>query len=101
MLRPGALQTRWLVPSFATGDGRHSPLPWRPDGKAAEQLRNAANDRGRSSLWFPVSSPPNAIIFGTGLVPLRRMIRTGILLDLTALFVIWAGLLLLTPILPR
>jgi sodium-dependent dicarboxylate transporter 2/3/5 len=50
---------------------------------------------------FPVSTPPNAIVFGTGLVPLRRMIRAGILLDLTALVVIWAGLLLLTPILPR
>ena len=50
---------------------------------------------------FPVSTPPNAIVFGTGLVPLRRMIRAGILLDITALIVIWAGLLLLTPILPR
>lgn len=50
---------------------------------------------------FPVSTPPNAIVFGTGLVPLRRMIRTGILLDVTSLVVIWAGLLLLTPILPR
>ena len=50
---------------------------------------------------FPVSTPPNAIVFGTGLVPLRRMIRTGILLDVTALVVIWIGLLLLTPILPR
>ena len=50
---------------------------------------------------FPVSTPPNAIVFGTGLVPLRRMIRTGILLDVTALVVIWAGLVLLTPILPR
>lgn len=50
---------------------------------------------------FPVSTPPNAIVFGTGLVPLRRMIRVGILLDLTALVTIWAGLILLTPILPR
>ncbi len=50
---------------------------------------------------FPVSTPPNAIVFGTGLVPLRHMIRAGILLDLTALFVVWAGLLILTPILPR
>jgi sodium-dependent dicarboxylate transporter 2/3/5 len=50
---------------------------------------------------FPVSTPPNAIVFGTGLVPLRRMIRAGILLDLTALFVVWGGLLLLTPLLPR
>ncbi|OLE64666.1 MAG: hypothetical protein AUG03_08375 [Acidobacteria bacterium 13_1_20CM_2_68_14] len=50
---------------------------------------------------FPVSTPPNAIVFGTGLVPLRRMIRTGILLDLTALVVVWGGLLLLTRVLPR
>ncbi len=50
---------------------------------------------------FPVSTPPNAIVFGSGLVPLRRMIRAGILLDITALVVVWAGLLLLTPILPR
>ncbi|MGH9748957.1 MAG: SLC13 family permease, partial [Candidatus Polarisedimenticolia bacterium] len=50
---------------------------------------------------FPVSTPPNAIIFGTGLVPLRRMIRAGILLDLTALVVVWGGLLLLGPLLPR
>jgi sodium-dependent dicarboxylate transporter 2/3/5 len=50
---------------------------------------------------FPVSTPPNAIVFGTGLVPLKRMIRTGVLLDLTALLVVWGGLLLLTPILPR
>ncbi len=50
---------------------------------------------------FPVSTPPNAIVFGTGLVPLRRMIRTGLFLDLTSLVVVWGGLLLLTPILPR
>jgi solute carrier family 13 (sodium-dependent dicarboxylate transporter), member 2/3/5 len=50
---------------------------------------------------FPVSTPPNAIVFGTGLVPLGRMIRAGILLDLTALVVVPAGLMLLTPLLPR
>jgi hypothetical protein len=48
VIRPGTFQTRWLVPSFATGDGKHSPLPWRPDGKVAEQLKDAADDRGRS-----------------------------------------------------
>jgi len=49
---------------------------------------------------FPVSTPPNAIVFGTGLVPLQRMIRVGALLDLTALGVVWGGLLLLEPWLP-
>jgi sodium-dependent dicarboxylate transporter 2/3/5 len=50
---------------------------------------------------FPVSTPPNAIVFGTGRVPLTRMIRAGVLLDLTSLFVLWAGIQLLGPLLPR
>jgi sodium-dependent dicarboxylate transporter 2/3/5 len=50
---------------------------------------------------FPVSTPPNAIVFGTGLVPLRRMIRVGVLLDLSAFLVIWLGLLVLGPLLPK
>jgi sodium-dependent dicarboxylate transporter 2/3/5 len=50
---------------------------------------------------FPVSTPPNAIVYGTGLVPLPRMIRAGVLLDLTAVVTVWAGLILLTPLLPR
>jgi len=50
---------------------------------------------------FPVSTPPNAIVFGTGLLPLRRMIPPGILLDLTAFLIIGLGLLLLTPLIPH
>jgi sodium-dependent dicarboxylate transporter 2/3/5 len=50
---------------------------------------------------FPVSTPPNAIVFGTGLLPLRRMITPGVLLDLTSFVVIGLGLLLLTPLLPH
>lgn len=50
---------------------------------------------------FPVSTPPNAIVYGTGLLPLRRMIPTGLLLDLTSLVVIWGGMMLLSPVLPR
>jgi sodium-dependent dicarboxylate transporter 2/3/5 len=50
---------------------------------------------------FPVATPPNAIVFGTGRVPLTRMIRAGVLLDLTSLFVLWAGIQLLGPLLPR
>jgi solute carrier family 13 (sodium-dependent dicarboxylate transporter), member 2/3/5 len=36
-----------------------------------------------SSLGFmlPVSTPPNAIVYGSGLVPVRQMIRHGIVLD--------------------
>jgi len=50
---------------------------------------------------FPVSTPPNAIVFGTGRVPLTRMIRTGALIDLVTVGVIWTGVHLLTGFLPR
>ena len=50
---------------------------------------------------FPVSTPPNAIVFATGRVPLRVMIPAGLLLDLAAIVVIWLGLLWLGPVLPR
>ena len=39
---------------------------------------------------FPVSTPPNAIVFGTGRVPLTRMIRAGALLDVACIVVVWA-----------
>jgi sodium-dependent dicarboxylate transporter 2/3/5 len=40
-----------------------------------------------ASLGFmlPVSTPPNAIVYGSGLVPLREMIASGIWLDLRLL----------------
>jgi len=50
---------------------------------------------------FPVSTPPNAIVFATGRVPLRFMIPAGLFLDLAAIVVIWLGLLWLGPVLPR
>jgi sodium-dependent dicarboxylate transporter 2/3/5 len=30
---------------------------------------------------LPVSTPQNAIVYGTGAVPITRMIRTGIVFD--------------------
>ena len=50
---------------------------------------------------FPVSTPPNAIVFGTGRVPLTRMIRAGALLDVACVLIVWCGVLLLRPWLPR
>jgi sodium-dependent dicarboxylate transporter 2/3/5 len=50
-------------------------------------------------FMLPVSTPPNAIVYGTGLVPIGHMVRAGVLLDLTGFVCIYMGLRLLCPIL--
>lgn len=50
-------------------------------------------------FMLPVSTPPNAIVYGSGLVPIRQMIRAGLLFDLLGLLLILAALRLLCPLL--
>ncbi|MBI4635775.1 MAG: DASS family sodium-coupled anion symporter [Candidatus Rokubacteria bacterium] len=49
-------------------------------------------------FMLPVSTPPNAIIYGSRLVPLREMIRSGIYLDVVGAVLIWVGLRVLCPL---
>ncbi len=50
------------------------------------------------AFMLPISTPPNAIVYGSGLVPITAMIRFGVLLDLAAFVVIVAGLWVLAPV---
>jgi len=49
-------------------------------------------------FMLPVSTPPNAIVYGSGLVPLKEMIKAGVWLDLSGAVVIWLGLRVLCPL---
>jgi sodium-dependent dicarboxylate transporter 2/3/5 len=47
------------------------------------------------AFCFPVATPPNAIVYGSGHVPLVQMIRAGVLLDLGCGLLAWAVLVLM------
>jgi sodium-dependent dicarboxylate transporter 2/3/5 len=49
------------------------------------------------AFMLPVSTPSNAIIYGSGRVPITAMITTGAVLDVISFFVIFAGLRILCP----
>jgi len=48
---------------------------------------------------FPIGTPPNAMVYGTGLVPLTAMMRVGIAVDILSFLVILGALRLLCPLL--
>jgi sodium-dependent dicarboxylate transporter 2/3/5 len=51
------------------------------------------------AFMLPISTPPNAIVYGSGLVPITAMIRCGLLLDVVSFAIIVFGLRLLCPLL--
>ncbi|MEX0660056.1 MAG: DASS family sodium-coupled anion symporter [Egibacteraceae bacterium] len=46
-------------------------------------------------FMLPVSTPPNAIVYASGMVPITRMLRSGAAFDVAGVLLITAGLLLL------
>lgn len=48
-----------------------------------------------ASLGFmmPISTPPNAIVYSSGYIPLGAMVRSGLVLDVVGYFIIIAGVL--------
>ena len=50
-------------------------------------------------FMLPVSTPPNAIVYSSGKIPIAKMIKTGIFFDISDFILIWIGLRLLCPLL--
>jgi sodium-dependent dicarboxylate transporter 2/3/5 len=48
-------------------------------------------------FMMPVSTPPNAIVYGSGMVPITRMIRAGVIYDIVGGLTLWIGLYILLP----
>uniref|UniRef100_A0A7C4THF2 DASS family sodium-coupled anion symporter n=1 Tax=candidate division WOR-3 bacterium TaxID=2052148 RepID=A0A7C4THF2_UNCW3 len=49
-------------------------------------------------FMLPVSTPPNAIIYGSGYVPITKMIKAGVIFDFLGFLIILGGLFLLLPL---
>lgn len=42
-------------------------------------------------FMLPVSTPPNAIVYGSGLIPITKMVRSGIVFDIVGIVIIVIG----------
>jgi sodium-dependent dicarboxylate transporter 2/3/5 len=67
-------------------------------GQPPERLMLLAGFSASLGFALPVATPPNAIAFGSGQVPMREMVRAGVLVDLAGILVVTAVLGFLVPI---
>ncbi|MER5438469.1 DASS family sodium-coupled anion symporter [Streptomyces sp. NPDC002790] len=49
-------------------------------------------------FMLPVSTPPNAIVYGSGMVPMTKMLRSGIVFDVIGVTILVTGVLLMAPV---
>jgi sodium-dependent dicarboxylate transporter 2/3/5 len=74
-----------------------TPLVMAMAGQNGLQAALAASMAATLGFSLPISTPTNAIVYSSGLIPLPRMMKYGILLDVFGIIVIVCGTLLLVP----
>ena len=42
-------------------------------------------------FMLPVSTPPNAIVYGSGMIPITKMVRSGIVFDILGIVLVVLG----------
>jgi sodium-dependent dicarboxylate transporter 2/3/5 len=62
------------------------------------QLAAAVALSASAAFMMPVATPPNAVIYGSGLVPIGRMVRAGFWLNLAFIGLITAAVRMLAPL---
>jgi sodium-dependent dicarboxylate transporter 2/3/5 len=70
-------------------------------GLPAPTLMLVAGFAASTGFALPIATPPNAIVFGSGMISVRQMARAGILLDLVSVLVIVLLMSLLGPMVIR
>ncbi len=53
---------------------------------------SAATLAASFGFMLPVSTPQNAIVYGSGFVPITKMIRSGVVFDVLGAIIILVGL---------
>jgi sodium-dependent dicarboxylate transporter 2/3/5 len=51
------------------------------------------------AFMLPVATPPNAIIYGSGMIPLPKMMKYGFWLNIAGILLIWFGVIVVAPLL--
>ncbi len=51
------------------------------------------------AFMLPVATPPNAIIYGSRMVPLPQMMKFGFWMNLAGIILIWIGVRIIAPLL--
>jgi sodium-dependent dicarboxylate transporter 2/3/5 len=49
-------------------------------------------------FMLPVSTPPNAIVYGSGMIPITKMVRSGIFFDIIGAILIVTGVTLMVQV---
>jgi sodium-dependent dicarboxylate transporter 2/3/5 len=67
-------------------------------GQSPAVMMLVAGFAASTGFALPIATPPNAIVFGSGMVSVRQMARAGILLDIISVFIVALAVVLLAPL---